>query len=73
MALQVTTYARLSDRVINTPTFAFASGAPAGPVDFVSTIKLRKAGFDAAVDTRDSFCGALQSFIDRNLLPPGRK
>jgi nucleoside-diphosphate-sugar epimerase len=50
--------------------FAFASGAPAGPVAFVSTIKLRKAGFNAAVDTRDAFCGALQSFIDRKLLPP---
>jgi nucleoside-diphosphate-sugar epimerase len=52
--------------------FAFAYGAPAGPVAFVSTIKLRKAGFNAAVDTRDAFCGALQSFIDRKLLPPAR-
>jgi nucleoside-diphosphate-sugar epimerase len=50
--------------------FAFAYGAPAGPVAFVSTIKLRKAGFNAAVDTRDAFCDALQSFVDRNLLPP---
>ncbi|HEX3383312.1 MAG TPA: SDR family oxidoreductase [Paraburkholderia sp.] len=50
--------------------FAFAYGAPAGPVAFVSTIKLRKAGFNAAVDTRDAFCDALQSFIDRKLLPP---
>jgi nucleoside-diphosphate-sugar epimerase len=50
--------------------FAFAYGAPAGPVAFVSTIKLRKAGFNAAVDTRDAFCEALQSFIDRKLLPP---
>ncbi|WP_109479833.1 SDR family oxidoreductase [Paraburkholderia sp. C35] len=50
--------------------FAFASGAPAGPVAFVSTVKLRKAGFNAAVDTRDAFCAALQSFIDRKLLPP---
>jgi nucleoside-diphosphate-sugar epimerase len=52
--------------------FAFAYGAPAGPVAFVSTVKLRKAGFSAAVDTRDAFCGALQSFIDRKLLPPAR-
>ena len=52
--------------------FAFAYGAPAGPVAFVSTIKLRKAGFNAAVDTRDAFRGALQSFIDRKLLPPAR-
>jgi nucleoside-diphosphate-sugar epimerase len=52
--------------------FAFAYGAPAGPVAFVSTIKLRKAGFNAAIDTRDAFCDALQSFIDRKLLPPAR-
>jgi nucleoside-diphosphate-sugar epimerase len=50
--------------------FAFAYGAPAGPVAFVSTVKLRKAGFNAAVDTRDAFCNALQSLIDRKLLPP---
>jgi hypothetical protein len=52
--------------------FAFAYGAPAGPVAFVSTIKLRKAGFNAAVDTRDAFQAGLQSFIDRNLLPPAQ-
>jgi nucleoside-diphosphate-sugar epimerase len=52
--------------------FAFAYGAPAGPVAFVSTIKLRRAGFNATVDTRDAFCGALQFFIDRKLLPPAR-
>jgi nucleoside-diphosphate-sugar epimerase len=50
--------------------FAFAYGAPAGPVAFVSTIKLRKAGFNAAVDTQDAFRDALQSFIDQKLLPP---
>jgi nucleoside-diphosphate-sugar epimerase len=53
--------------------FAFAYGAPAGPVAFVSTIKLRKAGFNAAVDTRDAFQGALQSLIDRKLLPPAQR
>ncbi|WP_258196174.1 MULTISPECIES: ABC transporter permease subunit [unclassified Paraburkholderia] len=52
--------------------FAFAYGAPAGPIAFVSTIKLRKAGFDTAVDTRDAFCNAQQYFIDRKLLPPHR-
>ena len=52
--------------------FAFAYGAPAGPIAFVSTIKLRKAGFNAAVDTRDAFRATLQSFIDRGLLPPAR-
>lgn len=50
--------------------FAFASGASAGPVAFVSTIKLRRAGFADVLDTRDAFTGALQSFIDRKLLPP---
>jgi hypothetical protein len=53
--------------------FAFAYGAPAGPVAFVSTVKLRKACFNAAVDTRDAFSAALQSFIDRKLLPPARQ
>ncbi len=38
--------------------FAFAYGAPAGPVAFVSTIKLRRAGFNAAVDTRAAFPAA---------------
>jgi hypothetical protein len=52
--------------------FAFAYGASAGPVAFVSTVKLRKAGFNAAIDTRDAFCAALQSFIDWGLLPPAR-
>ena len=50
--------------------FASASGAESGPVAFVSTVKLRKAGFNAAVDTRDAFSAALQSFIDRKPLPP---
>jgi hypothetical protein len=53
--------------------FAFACGAPAGPVAFVSTVKLRKAGFNAAVDTRDAFSAGLQSFIDRKFLPPPRQ
>ena len=53
--------------------FAFAYGAPAGPVAFVSTVKLRKAGFNAAIDTREAFSAALQSFIDRKLLPAVRR
>ena len=52
--------------------FAFAYDAPAGPVAFVSTIKLRKAGFNAAIDTRDAFCAGLRSLIDRGFLPPAR-
>src|SRR5258708_29740751 len=31
--------------------FAFAYGAPAGPRAFVSTIKLRQAGFTRTIDT----------------------
>ena len=50
--------------------FAFAYGAPAGPRAFVSTIKLRQAGFAKTVDTEDSFRNALRSLIDRKLLPP---
>jgi nucleoside-diphosphate-sugar epimerase len=49
--------------------FAFAYGAPAGPRAFVSTVKLRQAGFTKTVDTEDSFRNALQSLIDNKLLP----
>jgi nucleoside-diphosphate-sugar epimerase len=50
--------------------FAFAYGAPEGPLAFVSTIKLRQAGFTKTIDTEDSFRNALQSLIDRKLLAP---
>jgi nucleoside-diphosphate-sugar epimerase len=50
--------------------FAFVYGAPEGPRAFVSTIKLRQAGFTKTIDTEDSFRNALQSLIDRKLLPP---
>ncbi|WFU69278.1 SDR family oxidoreductase [Bradyrhizobium sp. CB2312] len=53
--------------------FAFAYGAPAGPRAFVSTIKLRQAGFSKTVDTELSFRKALQSLIDRKFLPPVSK
>jgi hypothetical protein len=53
--------------------FAFAYGAPEGPRAFVSTIKLRQAGFTKTIDTEDSFCNALQSLIDRKLLAPAAK
>jgi nucleoside-diphosphate-sugar epimerase len=49
--------------------FAFAYGAPAGPRAFVSTVKLRQAGFTKTVDTEDSLRNALQSLIDNKLLP----
>ena len=50
--------------------FAFAYGAPEGPRAFVSTIKLRQAGFTDVVDTEDAFRNALQSLIDHKFLPP---
>lgn len=49
--------------------FAFAYGAPEGPRAFVSTIKLRQAGFTTTVDTEDTFRNALRSLIDRQFLP----
>ena len=51
----------------------FAYGAPEGPRAFVSTIKLRQAGFTKTIDTEDSFRNALQSLIDHKLLPPAAK
>jgi nucleoside-diphosphate-sugar epimerase len=53
--------------------FAFAYGASAGPRAFVSTIKLRQAGFTKTIDTEESFRKALQSLIDRKFLPPATK
>jgi hypothetical protein len=50
--------------------FAFAYGAPEGPRVFVSTVKLRQAGFTKTVDTEYSFRSALRSLIDHKLLPP---
>src|SRR5712664_2900828 len=50
--------------------FAFAYGAPEGPRAFVSTIKLRQAGFTKTIDTEHAFRSALQSLIARKLLPP---
>jgi nucleoside-diphosphate-sugar epimerase len=49
--------------------FAFASGAPEGPRAFVSTIKLRQAGFTKTIDTEEAFRNALQSLIDHNRPP----
>jgi nucleoside-diphosphate-sugar epimerase len=53
--------------------FAFAYGAPEGPQAFVSTVKLRRAGFTKTIDTEDAFRNSLQSLIDRRLLPPAAK
>ena len=53
--------------------FAFAYGAPEGPRAFVSTVKLRQAGFTKTIDTEVSFRNALQSLIDHKFLPPAAK
>src|ERR1700732_2213948 len=53
--------------------FAFAYGAPGGPRGFVSTIKLRQAGFTKPIETEEWFRNALQSLIDHKLLPPAAK
>jgi nucleoside-diphosphate-sugar epimerase len=53
--------------------FAFAYGAPEGPRAFVSTIKLRQAGFTKVADTEVTFQRALQTLIDRKFLPPAEK
>jgi nucleoside-diphosphate-sugar epimerase len=50
--------------------FAFAYGASEGPRAFVSTIKLRQAGFTKSIDTEQAFRNAFQSLIERKLLPP---
>jgi nucleoside-diphosphate-sugar epimerase len=50
--------------------FAFAYGAPEGPRAFVSTIKLRQAGFTKVIDTEDAFRNALRSLIQNRYLPP---
>jgi hypothetical protein len=51
--------------------FALAYGAREGPRAFVSTIKLRQAGFAKTIDTKDSFRNALQ--FDHKLLRPAAK
>jgi nucleoside-diphosphate-sugar epimerase len=50
--------------------FCFAYGAPEGPRAFVSTVKLRQAGFTETMHTLDSFRDAFQALIDRRILPP---
>ncbi len=51
--------------------FLFAYGATqAPPPGFISTIKLRKAGFHETCDTEEMFRYWLSYFIDRRILPP---
>jgi hypothetical protein len=37
---------------------------------FVSTVKIKQAGFTETYDTEESFCYWLQKLIDRKVLPP---
>jgi nucleoside-diphosphate-sugar epimerase len=51
--------------------FCFAYGADQSPLPaFVSTVKIKQAGFTEAFDTEESFCHWLQVLIDRKVLPP---
>jgi nucleoside-diphosphate-sugar epimerase len=48
----------------------FAHGATsAPPPTFLSTVKLRQAGFNGTVDTEASFCHWLRVLMDRRILP----
>jgi hypothetical protein len=49
--------------------FAYGAAEPLSPV-FVSTVKVKHAGFTATCDTEASFCHWLQVLIHRNVLPP---
>ncbi|GAC1589467.1 MAG: SDR family oxidoreductase [Acidimicrobiales bacterium] len=51
--------------------FCFAYGASEPPLPaFVSTVKVKQAGFVDTYDTEESFCHWLQVLIDRRVLPP---
>lgn len=51
--------------------FCFAYGATSSPPPaFVSTVKVKQAGFTDTYDTEASFCHWLQVLIDRKILPP---
>lgn len=50
--------------------FCFAYGATeVPPAAFVSTVKVKQAGFTETWDTEESFCHWLQVLIDRKVLP----
>jgi nucleoside-diphosphate-sugar epimerase len=49
--------------------FAYGATAPRPPA-FVSTVKIKQAGFTEVWDTEASFCHWLQVLIDRKVLPP---
>ncbi|MGD9752444.1 MAG: SDR family oxidoreductase [Acidimicrobiia bacterium] len=48
--------------------FAHGETRPRPPT-FLSTVKIRRAGFDAAYDTEESFCHWLRVLIERRIIP----
>ncbi len=48
--------------------FAYGADTPPPPT-FVSTVKLRQAGFGGVCDTEASFCHWLRVLIERRILP----
>jgi len=49
--------------------FAYGATIPPAPT-FVSTVKVRRAGFNAVYDTQESFCHWLRDLQARRILPP---
>ena len=48
----------------------FAYGAVRPPPTFVSTVRIKQAGFTATCNTEASVCHWLEDLIDRRMLPP---
>ena len=49
--------------------FAFMLGIPQGPVSFVSTVKVKQAGFTEVYDTEESFVHWIKVLQQRRILP----
>ena len=49
-------------------TFGYGAVAP-GPPALVSDVKIRQAGFGAAISTEDTFRWAFGELVDRGVLP----
>jgi nucleoside-diphosphate-sugar epimerase len=68
--LQPTTMEQLLGESHYYADFCFAYGVEdMGPRAFVSTVKLKQAGFAEAMDTEESFCYWLRDLMDRKILP----
>lgn len=72
--LRKTTIAEICGESHHYADFCFAYGATEPPpAVFVSTIKLRQAGFTEVQDTEEMFTYWLNDLIDRKILPRGAK